>query len=126
MADKVESYVSHADAVQAYSKELQEPDWMLQLRLEALDKIDDLQEPRIERLRYNRWPLWQLPNLEAGDQASDIDYTKYVPELHTDNIVVQAGNQSVVEELPQSLKDKGVVFTAVSYTHLTLPTIYSV
>ena len=113
MADKVESYVSHADAVQAYSKELQEPDWMLQLRLEALDKIDDLQEPRIERLRYNRWPLWQLPNLEAGDQASDIDYTKYVPELHTDNIVIQAGNQSVVEELPQSLKDKGVVFTDI-------------
>lgn len=110
MADKKTNFVSHASLVEAYSKANNEPDWMLDLRLKALDKVDSLEEPVIERLRYNRWPLWQVPELDT-DETSDIDIYDYVDEKADATRVIQAGNKSAVETLPQSLVDQGVIFT---------------
>lgn len=113
MADKKQTFVSHANAVEAYSKGMQEPDWMLQLRLEALEQVDDLPEPVIERLRYTRWPLWDVPNLEVETDDRGIDLEDFVENTSAENRVIQAGNNSVIETLPQSLKDKGVIFTDI-------------
>lgn len=112
MADKKVNFVSHASSVEAYSKALGEPEWMFDLRLQALNQVDKLEEPVIERLRYNRWPLWQVPELDV-DQTSDIDVYDFVDEKADANRVIQAGNKSVVETLPQSLVDKGVIFTDI-------------
>lgn len=111
MADKNKQFVSHASAVEAYSRGMNEPDWMLQLRLEALEQADSLAEPVIERLRYNRWPLWDVPTLETETTNQAIDIYDFVEEKADASRVIQAGNESVVETLPESLKDKGVIFT---------------
>jgi Fe-S cluster assembly protein SufD len=113
MVTKEKQYVEYADALQAFSNGLGEPEWMLQLRLEALEKIEDLDEPVIERLRYNRWPLWNVPNLSGAPAAKSVQIADYVEDKPNAARVIQAGNESVVETLPESLKEKGVIFTDI-------------
>lgn len=113
MADKHTQFVSHMNAVEAYSKAMNEPAWMLQLRQDALNKIDELEEPVIERLRYTRWPLWNVPSFNTERVEHDIDVNDYVEPKADANRVIQVGNESVMENLPQSLIDKGVIFTDI-------------
>ena len=80
METKEKQYVEHVDALQAFSRGLNEPDWMLQMRLEALDKIEDLEPPVIERLRYNRWPLWQVPNLTGAPAPLTVDPFEFIED----------------------------------------------
>jgi Fe-S cluster assembly protein SufD len=111
METKVSEYAAHKDALTAFSHGLQEPEWMLEMRLDALDKIDELEPPVIERLRYNRWPLWQVPNLTGAPSAKDIDPFEFIEDKADANRVIQRGNDTVIETLPESLKEKGVIFT---------------
>lgn len=111
METKTKDYVSYKDALQAFSTALQEPEWMLQMRLDALGKIEDLDPPVIERLRYNRWPLWQVPNLTGAPAPKAIDPFEFIEDKADAARVIQTGNETVIETLPQSLKDKGVIFT---------------
>ncbi|OJF92148.1 Fe-S cluster assembly protein SufD [Alkalibacterium sp. 20] len=111
METKVSEYVSHKDALTAFSRGLQEPEWMLEMRLAALDQIDELEPPVIERLRYNRWPLWQVPNLTGAPSPKPIDPFEFIEDKADATRVIQAGNDTVIETLPESLKEKGVIFT---------------
>lgn len=113
METKEKQYVEHVDALQAFSRGLNEPDWMLQMRLEALDKIEDLEPPVIERLRYNRWPLWQVPNLTGAPAPLTVDPFEFIEDKADTARIVQTGNDTVIETLPESLKDKGVIFTDI-------------
>lgn len=113
MVTKEKQHVEYANALQAFSYGLREPEWMLQLRLEALEQIDDLEPPVIERLRYNRWPLWKIPDLTGAPPAKDIRIADYIEDKPDAARIVQAGNESVVETLPESLKEKGVIFTDI-------------
>lgn len=113
MVTKEKQYVEYADALQAFSNGLGEPEWMLQLRLEALDAIDELELPIIERLRYNRWPLWQVPNLTGAPEEKQVDVSQYIEDKPGAARVIQTGNQSVIETLPEALKEKGVIFTDI-------------
>ncbi|MER2064593.1 MAG: Fe-S cluster assembly protein SufD, partial [Alkalibacterium sp.] len=80
METKVSEYAVHKDALTSFSRGLQEPEWMLEMRLDALDKIDELEPPVIERLRYNRWPLWQVPNLTGAPSAKAIDPFEFIED----------------------------------------------
>lgn len=111
METKQKQYVEHVDALQAFSRGLGEPEWMLQMRLEALDQIEDLEPPVIERLRYNRWPLWQVPTLTGVPAAKTVDPFEFIEDKADAARVIQAGNDTVIETLPESLKEKGVIFT---------------
>ncbi|WP_080146967.1 Fe-S cluster assembly protein SufD [Marinilactibacillus piezotolerans] len=113
MVTKEKHYVDYADALTAFSKGLGEPEWMTQLRLESLNQIEELDLPVIERLRYNRWPLWQVPNLTGAPAQKAIDITQFVEDKADAARVIQAGNESVIETLPESLKEKGVIFTDI-------------
>lgn len=111
MATKTKDFVSYSDALKAFSKGLQEPEWMLEMRLSALEQIDNLELPVIERLRYNRWPLWQVPNLTGAPAAKTVDPFEFVEDKADAARVIQTGNETVIETLPESLKEKGVIFT---------------
>lgn len=113
MVTKNKQFVEHADALEAFSRGLEEPEWMLQLRLEALEKVDELEQPRIERLRYNRWPLWNVPDLSGAPEEKVPNAYDYIEDKPDAIRVVQAGNESVIESLPESLKEKGVIFTDI-------------
>lgn len=108
---KTKEYVSYSDALQAFSRGLQEPEWMLQMRLDALENIEDLNLPVIERLRYNRWPLFQVPDLTGAPASKTVDPFEFIEDKADAARVIQTGNDTVIETLPESLKDKGVIFT---------------
>lgn len=105
-------FVDYADNVEAFSRKLEEPEWMLNLRLKALDKVDHLNPPVIERLRYNRWPLWTVPTLEENSQT--VDFSQHIEAAEEGrNRIVQVGNQVVEDTLSDELKEKGVIFTDI-------------
>ena len=86
-----QQFASYRERVKTFSEQLNEPDWMLNKRLDALELADELAEPVIERLRYNRWPLWDVPVLDAEDGVTDIDVDEYVDTPSKAMRVVQAG-----------------------------------
>lgn len=104
-------YVDYADALQTFSSAKGEPDWMLQLRLEALEKIDQLPLPVIERVKFNRWPLLEVPTLDTDQIPMAADASQWVADKEHATRIVQAGNHTLMEKLPEELAEKGVVFT---------------
>ncbi|MGT2895089.1 Fe-S cluster assembly protein SufD [Streptococcus entericus] len=95
------------EAILAFSQGQAEPQWLLERRLAAVENMAELELPVIERVKFHRWQLtpstigqsWDLPSvpdfLAIGDN----------PKL------VQVGSQTVLEQLPTELIDKGVVLT---------------
>src|SRR5699024_3145623 len=60
---KDHSFYADKDIVEHLSKNLNEPDWFLNYRLKALKAINELEPPKIERLNYSDWKLWQVPDV---------------------------------------------------------------
>ena len=95
------------EAIQAFSQAHAEPSWLLDLRLKAFEQIEQLELPKIERVRFQRW------NFGQGEIADNIP-TGNVPDftaLNTAPKLVQVGTQTVLEQLPANLVEQGLVFT---------------
>lgn len=55
---EINTFDKHQKIVSNLSKKLNEPDWLLNYRLNALMAIDELDLPKIERINYSNWDLW--------------------------------------------------------------------
>jgi Fe-S cluster assembly protein SufD len=53
----------YLDDITLFSASQEEPQWMLDLRLKALEKCEELDLPKIERVKIHRWPLMNVGNL---------------------------------------------------------------
>lgn len=95
------------DTIQAYSQGLAEPQWLLDRRLEAEGKIAELDLPVIERVKFHRWDLLSDSLEQSVEFAAVPDFL----ELGDNPKLVQVGSQTVLEQLPMSLIEQGVVFT---------------
>lgn len=95
------------ETILTFSQEKAEPIWLQERRLAAFDKIESLPLPNIERVRFHRW------NLGDGTIAVN-DATANVPDftaLGGNPKLVQVGTQTLLEQLPAELMQKGLVFT---------------
>jgi len=95
------------ELIQEFSQLHAEPDWLFQLRQQAFDKIDQLELPRIERVKFHRWNLGDGRISESDPLASVPDFTSLGDNLK----FIQMGTQTVLEQLPADLAEQGVVFT---------------
>ncbi|MCB5031664.1 Fe-S cluster assembly protein SufD [Streptococcus mutans] len=95
------------ESILIFSQSKAEPAWLQEKRLAAFDKIDDLELPRIERVKFQRWNLGDGTITECPISANVPDFTSFGenPKL------VQLGTQTVLESLPAKLVEQGVVFT---------------
>ena len=84
-----------------------EPSWLQDLRKQAFDKIDQLELPAIERVKFHRWNLGDGTIMESEASANIPDFTA----LDSNVKLVQFGTQTVFEQIPQALADQGVLFT---------------
>ena len=84
-----------------------EPSWLQDLRKKAFDKIDQLELPTIERVKFHRWNLGDGTITESEASANVPDFTA----LDSNVKLVQFGTQTVFEQIPQALEDQGVLFT---------------
>ena len=96
--------------VRMFSMMKNEPAWMLDLRLAALEKISSLDLPVIERVRYNRWPLLQVPDFNLVEEPVFLANDFLAEETDAPRIV-QVGTQTAFEQLPMDLIEQGVIFT---------------
>ena len=95
------------ELIQEFSQLHAEPEWLASLRQKAFEKIDQLDLPIIERVKFHRW------NLGDG-RISESDPLTNVPDFTAlgDNLkFIQMGTQTVLEQLPADLAEQGVVFT---------------
>ena len=95
------------ELIHEFSQLHAEPDWLANQRQQAFDKMDQLDLPVIERVKFHRW------NLGDG-RISDSEPLTSVPDFTAlgDNLkFIQMGNQTVLEQLPADLAEQGVVFT---------------
>lgn len=95
------------ELIQDFSQLHAEPEWLASLRQKAFVKIDQLDLPIIERVKFHRW------NLGDG-RISDSEPLTSVPDFTSlgDNLkFIQMGTQTVLEQLPADLAEQGVVFT---------------
>lgn len=95
------------ELIQEFSQLHAEPDWLFQLRQQAFDKIDQLELPRIERVKFHRWNLGDGRISESEPLTSVPDFTALDDNLK----LVQLGTQTVLEQLPADLAAEGVIFT---------------
>ncbi len=95
------------ELIQEFSQLHAEPDWLFQLRQQAFDKIDQLELPRIERVKFHRWNLGDGRISESEPLTSVPDFTALDDNLK----LVQLGTHTVLEQLPADLAEQGVVFT---------------
>ena len=59
-------------AVKVFSAIKEEPTWMLELREQALEKATTLDFPNIERVKYERWPLFNISEAALEGETAEI------------------------------------------------------
>lgn len=102
---KWEEYLS---AAEMFSAANEEPEWMLELRKEALSRLGELALPLIERVKIDRWPLltpefgYHIPEEAAVVDFENIENYPYL---------VEQEGLATFEQLPAHLAEQGVIFT---------------
>ena len=95
------------ERVHEFSQQQAEPGWLTELRLQAVEQLDHLDLPVIERVKFHRWNLGD-GSLELSPTVTAVpDFT----ELGDNPMLVQVGSHTVLEQLPANLVEQGVVFT---------------
>ncbi|MBP1039508.1 Fe-S cluster assembly protein SufD [Vagococcus sp. BWB3-3] len=103
-------FTTYLDDLKAFSVGQGEPEWMLEFRLAALAKLEELDLPKIERVKIDRWNLTTVADFEESVEYGNV----YNFDASKDNpILVQHGNTTVVEQMPVSLSEQGVIFTDI-------------
>ncbi|MTB65184.1 Fe-S cluster assembly protein SufD [Streptococcus sp. zg-86] len=95
------------EAIKLFSQAHAEPAWLRNLRQAAFEKIDTLDLPKIERVKFHRWNLGdgRITESEATSNVPDFTALGDNPKL------VQVGTQTVFEQLSPELAEAGVIFT---------------
>ncbi|MEQ9764304.1 Fe-S cluster assembly protein SufD [Streptococcus sp. ZJ151] len=107
------------EMILAFSQTKAEPIWLQERRLAAFAKLEELPLPTIERVRFHRW------NLGDGTIAEN-DFSANVPDftaLGDNPKLIQLGTQTLLEQLPAELIQKGVVFTDLASALEEIPDI---
>ena len=95
------------ETIKLFSEMHAEPSWLADLRQKAFDKIESLELPVIERVKFHRWNLGDGTITESEPSANVPDFTALDNHLK----LVQVGTQTVFEQIPVELAEQGVVFT---------------
>lgn len=104
--------ISYLDAVNAFSSYKNEPSWMQKKRQYALKKADGLTLRRIERVRYDHWPLFNIDETNLTERTENANIPSFTKNSEGP-ILVQQDDKVIFESLSQELAAKGVIFTDI-------------
>ena len=107
------------ESIIAFSQAKAEPLWLQDLRQSAFDKLESLDLPRIERVKFHRWNLGDGTLTENEPSANVPDFTA----LGNNPKLVQVGTNTVLEQLPADLISQGVVFTDLATALEEIPEV---
>ena len=106
---KEKKWLEQLNAVTNFSLSKGEPEWMTKFRQEALAKADELPLPHIDRVKFHRWPLFDIEDM--ADQYSEAGNVAAFDEMKDNPVLVQQGTWTTFEQLSTELAEKGVIFT---------------
>lgn len=101
----------YLDDITLFSASQEEPQWMLDLRLKALEKCEELDLPKIERVKIHRWPLMNVGNLNEEILGNPV--LPSFDEMEDNPMIIQGRTTTLYEQMPVELSEQGVVFTDI-------------
>ena len=106
--------------ITSFSKEMNEPEWLTELRVQALNAADTLPMPRPDKTKITNWNFTQFEKLlvksEAYTNLSELpEEVKLLvgEEAKNNSLYVQRNNKPAYLSVSQELLDKGVIFTDI-------------
>jgi Fe-S cluster assembly protein SufD len=106
-------------AIVELSQSRQEPEWMTNLRSEALELAGSLDLPVLEKTRIDRWNLRSFGTHKVEAELTSLDqlpeFTKALlqDEGGQKNLVVQKNSSIVFQSSSEELAKQGVIFTSL-------------
>ncbi|MDX8365956.1 Fe-S cluster assembly protein SufD [Cytobacillus sp. IB215665] len=108
------------DYVRGLSKDLGEPEWLLDLRLQALAKYEELPLPKPDKTKIDKWNFTNFKNhLVNSEKYTSLDElsseVKALIESEKDDksLYIQRNNTAAFLTLPQDLTAKGVILADI-------------
>src|SRR5699024_1305258 len=105
--------------IEQFSQERNEPEWMKDLRLQALDKTDTLDMPKPDKTSIKRWNFSRFKHTNTGESISSLkDLPEELQDFFdqdnvSDNVLIQRNNSVAYMSLSEQLKEQGVIFTDI-------------
>lgn len=103
--------------VSQFSQGLQEPQWMKDLRLNALDKSESLPLPKPDKTNIQGWNFTEFNHHVAGETIDSLDQLPVEikdfldEEEEQKNLVIQRNHTLAFGTIDEKLKEQGVIFT---------------
>lgn len=108
------------DYIERFSKSNNEPEWMTNLRLQALEQANVLDLPKPDKTNIRRWNFSTFKHAAAKgeviDSLADLPDTlegHLDKESVSDNLIIQRNQTVAYATLSDEYKEKGVIFTDI-------------
>lgn len=106
----------NAEALKALSASKQEPAWLTESRLESLELAGQLELPKLEKQRIEKWAINSYGQFKEGASLASLDdlpehVAKLVAGSREGGLVIQRNSGAVHASLSPELAAKGVIFT---------------
>ncbi|MBP2240424.1 Fe-S cluster assembly protein SufD [Cytobacillus eiseniae] len=106
--------------VSSFSKEMGEPAWLTEFRLNALAATENLPMPKPDKTKIDKWNLTQFEkhmvsseNYTSLDELPEEVKSLFDLEAADQNLYIQRNNKPAYISLSKELKDNGVIFTDI-------------
>ncbi|WP_078555677.1 Fe-S cluster assembly protein SufD [Bacillus alkalicellulosilyticus] len=109
------------DYIKEFSKGRGEPEWLLNLRLSALEAIENTELPKPDKTKIDKWNFTTFEHQQGGKEL-----VGSVSELHEEvqaligeesdeqNLFILKDATVVFEKVSKELQEKGVIFTDIA------------
>lgn len=106
----------NTEALKSLSQQKNEPAWLTENRLKALELASKLELPKPEKTKIDKWDLADYGTYQAPVKVSTLEeLPKLISALvegnESDNLVVQKDSGAIFSSLSDELKAQGVIFT---------------
>ena len=108
------------DYVSSFSKEMGEPTWLTELRLQAMALAETLPLPRPDKTKIDNWNFTQFPKhiVKSEDFTSLNELPEEVKvlidiEAQDKNLYIQRNNRPAFLSLSKEWQEQGVIFTDI-------------
>ncbi|API93572.1 FeS cluster assembly protein SufD [Virgibacillus pantothenticus] len=105
--------------IEQFSKERNEPQWMLDLRLQALSSAEGLELPKPDKTKIGKWNFTEFKHTATGEEITSlqdlpVELQEYLDENDLpENLLIQRNHSVAYSTLSKELQDKGVIFTDI-------------
>lgn len=98
------------------SKRNREPDWLSDLRLKGLELAEQLELPKLDKTRIDRWSLDSYGSYHTSEQVCSVqelpeEAKALFGESFTNNLIIQRNSGAVYTKISAEAASQGVIFT---------------